>query len=127
MRNFFAKLFFLIHSVIVVFWCGLLFVPIDWWPNKITFHFYLTLFIVLHQLLWGFLIFPWTKKYRMVCPLTTITQLLRGEEISEEQNYNHSFAKEFFGNAGINIPHRFATTFTFVILIITAIQHYFLY
>jgi len=125
MRDILAKTIFLFHSAIVLFWLSLLFIPTSWWPNKITFHFYFTLFIIFHQLLWGFLIFPWTKRYRLVCFLTTLTQFLRGEEISDEKNYNHCFAKEFFGKAGMNISHQFVTRFTLIILIITAIQYHF--
>lgn len=125
MRDFLAKIIFLTHSVIVVFWVGLFFVPARLWPDKITFHFYLTLAIVANQFLWGFLIIPWTKKYKMVCFLTTMNQLLRGRSVSDEENYRHSFLQEFFGKAGITVSHRFATVFTFSILIIVTIQYLF--
>jgi len=124
MKDLSAKIIFLIHSVIVILWIGLFFVPIRLWADRITFHFYLTLLIVANQFLWGFLIMPWTKKYRMVCFLTTINQLLRGKSISDEENYKHSFSKEFFGNIGITISHRFATIFTFTISTIVTIQYF---
>jgi len=123
MRKISSKLVFLIHCLIVFFWVGLFFVPVSFWPEKIIFHFYLTLLIVFNQFVWGLLIMPWTKKYRMVCFLTTINQLLRGDSISDERNYDHSFTQELFGRAGIKISHRFATYFTFTILIVVTFQY----
>jgi hypothetical protein len=125
MKDYLAKIIFLFHSVVVVFWIGLFFIPTSFWPNKITFHFYLTLVIVANQFLWGLLIMPWTKKYRMVCFLTTIHQLLRGKSISDEENYKHSFTKEFLGKAGITVSHRFATILTFTISTIVTVQYFF--
>jgi len=125
MRKFFSDFIFLLHALFVIFWYGLFFVPLSLWSGKISFHFFLTLAIVGNQFLWGFLIMPWTKKYRMVCFLTTIMQLLRGQKISDPKNYNHSFTKEFFGKTGLNIPHRGATLLTFTILTVVTIQYFF--
>jgi len=69
---------------------------------------------------------PWTKKYRMVCFLTTMHQLLRGKSISDEQNYNHSFAKEFFGKFHIQLSHRFITFFTLAVFVIVSLQYFLL-
>ena len=123
MRKISSKIIFLIHCVIVFFWWGLFFVPTSFWPSIIIFHFYLTLVIVFNQFVWGLLIMPWTKKYRMVCFLTTVNQLLRGDSISDEKNYDHSFTQELFGKAGIKVSHRFATFLTFTILIIVTFQY----
>ncbi len=123
MRRISSKIVFLIHCLIVLFWLGLFFVPVSLWPNKIIFHFYLTLVIVFNQFIWGLLIMPWTKKYRMVCFLTTINQLLRGDSIFDERNYDHSFTQELFGKAGIKITHRFATYLTFTVLIVVTFQY----
>jgi hypothetical protein len=125
-RLFFANLLFWTHFIIGVFWIGLFFVPSPIWHDKITFHFYLTVFIVAHQFLWGFMIMPWTKKFRMVCILTTPMQLLRGQKISDPQNYDHSWLKELFGKKGIKIPHAFSTAFTFSILALITYQFFFL-
>ena len=123
MRKISSKIIFLIHCLIVFFWLGLFFVPTSFWPGRIIFHFYLTLVIVFNQFIWGLLIMPWTKKYRMVCFLTTVNQLLKGDSIYDEKNYDHSFTQELFGKAGIKIPHRFATFLTFTILIIVTFQY----
>jgi len=124
MKDFLGKIIFVIHSAIVVFWLGLLLVPESWWPGKIVFHFYLTLVIVFNQFIWGLMIMPWTKKYRMVCFLTTIHQLLRGKSISDEKNYSHSFAREFFGKFHIHLPHKFITCFTLTVFVIVSIQYF---
>jgi hypothetical protein len=110
---------------IVFVWWGLFFVSSSRWPEKITVHFYLTLFIVIQQIMWGFLILPWMGKYRIVCILTTITQLLRGQSLSDDKNYDHSFTKEILGKVGIKrLPHRFSAMLAFVILIIVSIQYF---
>jgi len=124
MKDFLGKIIFLIHSVIVVFWLFLLVVPADWWPDKISFHFYLTLFIVFNQFLWGLIIMPWTKKYRMVCFLTTMHQLLRGKSISDEGNYDHSFTRELFGNFHVSLSHKFITFFTLTVFVIVSLQYF---
>lgn len=125
MRNFIAKIIFLFHIVIVSIWLGLFFIPEHWFPNKVSFQFNLSLLIVGHQFIWGFLIMPWSEKYRMVCFLTTVTQLLRGQKLSDPKNYDHSFTQEFFKEIGVNIPHRASTLLAFTILVITAVQYFF--
>ena len=122
-RSLFAKFTFWLHSTIVTFWYALFLVPLSFWADKIVFHFQFTLFIIFNQFFWGFLILPWTKKYRMVCFLTTITQLLRGEDISDKKNYDHSFSQEYFKKFGINISHRMSTVITFTILFLVTIQY----
>ncbi|MFH1714010.1 MAG: hypothetical protein ABH831_00180 [Candidatus Nealsonbacteria bacterium] len=125
MRNLVGNIIFLFHAAFVIPWYALLFVPESVLPNKIAFHFYLTLVVVLHQFLWGFLIMPWTKKYRMVCILTTFQQLAKGQNISDPKNYDHSFTQEFLRKIGINIPHRASTLITFTILTLVSIQYFF--
>ena len=69
---------------------------------------------------------PWTKKFRMVCILTTPMQILRGQKISDPKNYNHSFFKELAGKNGIKIPHAVSTLITFSALAIVTFQYLFL-
>ena len=125
MRIFLAEVAFWLHLVIGLLWYGLFLVKTSWWPGKIEFHFYLTLFIVGHQFIWGAIIFPWTRRYRMVCALTTVMQLLRGKKISDPKNYNYAFTKELFGRAGITISHRVMTVLTFSILALVSFQYFF--
>jgi len=125
-RLFFAWVLFWTHFIIGVFWFGLFLVPSSVWPGKITFHFYLTVAIVVHQFIWGLVIMPWTHKFRMVCILTTPMQLLRGQEISDPKNYNHSWFKELVGKGGIQIPHAVSTLITFSTLALITYQFIFL-
>lgn len=124
MRKFFAETIFYIHWAIVFFWYSLFFVSTTWWPEKIIFHFQLTSMIVLHQFLWGFIILPWTKKYRMVCLLTTVTQVLRGKSVADKKNYERSFPIEAFDRIGFTITNRMATIITFTTLIIVTVQYF---
>ena len=125
-RLFLANVLFGLHFVIGTMWLGLFLVPSSAWHDKITFHFYLTVAIVAHQFLWGLVIMPWTKKFRMVCILTTPMQLLRGQKISDPKNYDHSWFKELFGKQGIQIPHAISTLVTFSALALVTYQFLFL-
>ena len=115
MNNFLGQAMFLFHVMFVIFWYGLFLVPESMFPGKITFHFYLTIVVVSHQFLWGLLIMPWTKKYRMVCAFTTISQLLKGQRISDPKNYDHYFNQDLRKKMGINIPHKVTTYITFTV------------
>lgn len=120
-----ADLLFWLHFAVGTIWLGLFLVPSSAWHDKITFHFYLTVIIVAHQFLWGLIIMPWTRKFRMVCILTTPMQLLRGLEISDPKNYSHSWFKELVGNQGIKIPHVTSTLITFSALLLVTFQYIF--
>lgn len=124
-KKFFAEVIFWTHVLIVGFWYALFLVPTSIWAEKITFHFYFTLGIVGHQFLWGAVIMPWTKKYRMVCALTTPMQILRGQSISDPKNYDHSFTAEFLKRRGISVPHKASTILTFIVLTVVTIQFFF--
>ena len=124
-KRFFGELIFWAHIIIVGFWYALFLVPTSLWADKITFHFYFTLGIVGHQFLWGAAIMPWTKRYRMVCILTTPMQILRGQNISDPKNYDHSFTTEFIKRVGFKVSHKVSTILTFTILTIVTIQFFF--
>ncbi|MBI3089010.1 MAG: hypothetical protein HYY99_02015, partial [Candidatus Colwellbacteria bacterium] len=118
MRVFVVNTLFTLHFLIVVVWIGLFFVPLNWWPDKILFHFYLTIIIIGHQIIWGLLIYPLTKELRMVCILTTFMQLLRGERIASRSNYQHAFIAEVLQRAGIKDANRPATVLNVVLSIV---------
>ena len=124
-KRFFAEVIFWMHVLIVGFWYALFVVPTSLWSDKITFHFYFTIGIVGHQFLWGAVIMPWTKKYRMVCALTTPMQILRGQSIADPKNYDHSFTAEFLKRMGISVPHKASTILTFIVLTAVTIQFFF--
>ncbi|MEM2125713.1 MAG: hypothetical protein QXQ53_04880 [Candidatus Methanosuratincola sp.] len=116
MRAFAAEVIFWLHLVIVLFWVSLFFVPVDWWQGRISFHFYFSLVVILHQFVWGAIIMPWTKRYRMVCILTTLMQSLRGFKLSRVENYGHSFTEELFARARVNVPKIVPTILTLSIV-----------
>jgi hypothetical protein len=124
MRKFLARVVLLFHVTLVSFWLSLFFLPESLFLDKISLQFYLSLLIVGHQFFWGFAIMPWTEKYRMVCFLTTITQLLRGEKISDSKNYDHSFTREVLKVAGVNISHRVSTALSLTVLAIASIRFF---
>lgn len=121
-----AEAFFWLHFVLVAVWFGLFLVPASLWAGKASFHFYFITAAVAVQFLWGFALLPVTKKYRMVCPLTTAMQLLRGYPVADERNNNHSCIKEFFGRLGMKVPKKAVTISTFASLGAVAVQHFFL-
>ena|SRR3989344_2989198 len=123
-RESLANLIFWLHFVVGAIWYGLFLVPISWWSGKISFHFFLTLFIVGHQFLWGAILIPWTKRYRTVCVLTTILQLLRGKDITDPENYNHSFTIEMARKTHITIPHFVAIFLNFLVFTLVTIQYF---
>lgn len=124
-KLFLANLLFWIHFITVTIWFGLFLVPSSVWHDKIIFHFYLTILIVGHQLLWGLILMPWTHKFRMVCVLTTPMQLLRGQKISDPKNYDQTWLKEVIGKQGVKIPHTFSTIITFSAVILVTLQFFF--
>lgn len=126
LRNFLTNFVYWLHFAIGGVWYGLFLVPSTLWPGRIPFHFFMTMAIVGHQFLWGAMLIPWTKRYRTVCILTTILQLLRGKDIKDPENYNHSLTVETIKKVRIKIPHAAAIFLNFLVFIVVSIQ-YFLY
>lgn len=119
MKKALIDIVFWLHFIIVFLWISLFFLLENFWPEKKSFYFYITLIIFGHQVLWGILIMPWTKKFRLVCILTTLMQSLRGIKISDSKNYEHHFTVEFLNKLGINIKYNVlailgATIFAFI-------------
>ena len=113
------------HFVLVTVWFGLFLVPTSLWSWKVSFHFFFVTTAVALQFLWGFVLMPVTKKYRMICPLTTPMQILRGYPISDERNNNHSCIKEFFERLGMKVPKKAVTASTFISLGAVTAQYFF--
>jgi len=124
MRRAIGETVFFFHVTFVIFWCALFLIPESIFPDRVSFHFYLSLLVMLHQIFWGLIILPWTGRYRMVCILTTITQLLRKESVSDPKNYEHSFNREFLNKFGIKISNRASSYLTFAIFTLSAIQYF---
>jgi hypothetical protein len=125
MRKLFTNFILSMHLAISLFWFSLFLVPLGWWSGKISFQFFLGLIIFGHQVIWGATIYPWTKKYQMVCFLTTIAQILQGKKISDPKNYGHSFTSELFNKIGLNFSHRILTILGFIVLTTISVQYFF--
>ncbi len=122
-RTFFTELLFWLHLPIVLLWFGLFFVPRFVWPSRVSFHFWFIVIIMLLQLLWGIFLYPKTKKIDFICPLTTWLQHLRGYEIKDQRNYNHSFIAELLERLHIKISFRGVNILLFLTLVIVVIQY----
>ncbi len=120
-----AEAFFWLHFALVGVWFGLFLVPASLWAGKVSFHFWFIIIAVVLQFGWGFLLMPVTKKYRMVCPLTTLMQLLRGYPVADARNNNHSCIKEFSERIGKPVPKKAVTISTFASLGAVTIQYFF--
>ena len=126
MRRIITDFFCLSHLGVGFCWFGLFFLPLSWWPDKISFQFFFTITIIGHQFIWGGFIKLRTGKFRPTCFLTTMTQRLRGFAISNPQNYDYSFTKEIFNKIGIPLPQKAIPALAFAIFTVATIQ-YFLY
>jgi hypothetical protein len=116
---------FYVHTALVFFWYGLFLVPAALWPEKISFHFFFSLAVVGHQFVWGAVLMPWTKKYKMACALTTAMQSARGYKITEAENHDYSCIKEFMRRAGLDIPKNAVTVLTLTTFTIVSLQYFF--
>ena len=115
------------HYGIMCFWCSLFFVPVTWWPDKISFHFFLTLTMFGHQFVWGGLVKLRTGKFHPICILTTISQRLQGLAVSNPENYNRSFTREILRRIGLPIPQRVITVFGFFVASFVVARYFFLH
>ena len=87
-----------IHIIFFISWVGLFFIPTSVWPNRIFYNFWYVLGIILLSFIWGNFIRRYNKNGNLfVCPLTTMTQYLRGYGIKDETNNNHLFLSEILG------------------------------
>lgn len=117
-----TEIIFWLHLPIVVVWFGLFFVPKSAWPEKVFFHFWYIIGIMLVQYLWGILIF---RKTDIICPLTTLMQYLRGYSLKDKRNYSHSYIAELLEKMHItSITYRQINVILLITLIIVAVQYF---
>ena len=90
----FGKTLFWMHVFIFIVWFGLFWIPLSIWPGRVVFHFWYITVAVASELLTGLLLMPVMLKYRIVCPLRTWMQHVRGYKISDPKNFDHSFVRE---------------------------------
>ena len=110
----FAETLFWMHVVIFIGWFGLFWIPLSIWPGRVVFHFWYITFAVGSELLTGLLLMPVMLKYRIVCPLTTWMQHVRGYKISDPKNFDHSFVRELFQRFRVKIPYGFVGALIFI-------------
>ena len=121
-----ARIIFGIHFLIGTFWVGLFFVPPTLWASKVSFHFFFTWGVVMHQMIWGAFLMRFTKRYELVCILTTLEQIAKGEKLDEARKYRHMVIKKFFEKFGWGIPQRGATVLALFALLLVTFQYLFL-
>lgn len=117
------NLLYFFHLVIVIVWFGLFFVPKSLWPGRVIFHFWFIFIFMLIQMGWGAAMTPYMKKYRIVCPITTLMQYLRGYPIDEKRNFDHSFIREFLTFLKIKAPYGSIGLVNYLSLCLVAIQY----
>lgn len=124
--NIIADLIYWTHSIIVLGWFALFFVPTGIWNVKIAFHFIVTAIIIGHQLLWGAILGYRTGKFHLVCILTTAMHMARGENFDTDRNYTHKWGPEFCEKIGIPISSSIATSISLIGLIVVSAQYFLL-
>lgn len=124
-KKWWIEIVFWIHLPIVILWFGLFAIPLSLWPSRITFHFWFIISIMVVQYLWGFSIYPQTKKIDNICPLTSLMQFLRGYPLNNKKNYEHSFIAELFERLNIRISYKAVSYLLLITLAIVAIQYFF--
>ncbi len=117
------NIIWLLHLLIVLLFFGLFLIPKLLWNNVIKFHFWYLIIIIFIQIIWGLIIYNKTKKIDIICPLTTLMQKLRGYEIKDKKNYNHSYIAELLNKLKIKVNYNIVSLLIFISIIIVFIQY----
>jgi hypothetical protein len=121
-RGWLIELIFWLHLPIVILWFGLFAVPKAIWPERVIFHFWYIVILLLVQFLWGLIL---RKKLDMICPLTTLMQYWRGYPCNDKKNYGHSFIAELSSKLRIKIHYHGVNVVLLITLVIVFIQYFF--
>ena len=119
-----SEIFFWSHFLIFAGWFLPFFIPVSVWSNKIYYHVWYMIFVLSINYVWGFVFLLKLNKYVIACPWTTITQWLRGFDITNPKNYNHSFVLEISEMWGVNMKGRYVTFVMYVSIMVAGIQLY---
>lgn len=122
-RTLAAELLFWLHLPIVLALFGFFFIPPSLWPGRITFHFWYFAGVTVVQLLWGIILFPYTKRVTLICPLTTALQSQRGFPLGDPRNYNHSFIAELVARLHLKVSFQAVNVLLLILLVIVTIQY----
>ena len=122
-RKILTETLFWTHLVIFIVWFALFFIPTSIWTERVVFHFWLIVLSVFSQLVMGLILIQYMHKYRIVCPLTSAMQILRGYKLNDPRNYNHSFVRELAARLKIHIPYGMVGFFIFLSLGVIIYQY----
>ena len=120
------ELIFWSHLVIVFIWFGLFFVPNSLWSNKTAFHFWFIVDITTIQFFWGLILYKYTKKVNIICPMTTLMQKLRGFPLKTKENIAHSFIVECLGRLNVKVSYKTINLLLLITVVLVSIQYYLL-
>ncbi len=126
-RNIIGEAIFWAHFAIVTGWVALFFIPSDLWRDKVSFHFIATTVILAHQAVWGFLLRFRTGRFGLVCILTTLMHMARGEKVDTKMNYDRKWSVELCDRFGVNIPSTVANGLAIAGLAVISVQYFMLY
>lgn len=124
MSEILISLLYPLHILIFLGWIVPFFIPLSLWKKRIEFHFYYAAANIIIIQVWGLWYTFKIGGYHTICFLTTIMQKLRGYDLLDPRNYQHSFVKEFLAVFGIDIilPIRFFMIVLFVIITVQFIH-----
>lgn len=100
---------FYVHLLVVAVLFGSFFIPQSIWIARPFFHFWYFVMILLVEVIWGFILYLKTKKFDIVCPLTTWMQYLRGFAVTDRRNYDHSYIAELLSRFGVKVPYKYVS------------------
>ncbi len=126
-REVIGEAIFWTHFAIVAGWVALFFIPSDIWREKVSVHFIATTVILAHQAVWGFLLSFRTGRFGLVCILTTLMHMARGERIDTKMNYDRKWSVELCDRFGINISSAMANGVAIAGLAVISVQYFILH
>lgn len=84
----------ILHLLIVLIWVGLFFVPTALWEGRVVFHYWFIIGGTLLQIITGIFYVRYTKGLVPICPLSVVTQRLKGYGWTDERTYTYVFVKK---------------------------------
>jgi hypothetical protein len=123
-RRLIGEVLFWLHAVIFLVWLLLFLVPQSLWSNRVEFHLCYVASMVAAELLTGLVLRPFMSRFRIVCPLTTLMQQVRGVSYRNPANYNHSFVREFAERFNLHLPYGLVGALIFISLGILLAQFF---
>ena len=120
-KKVFSEIMYWTHVLIFAFIVIPFFIPLSLWHSRPVFHFWYVLIIVGIEIITGLVMYSVMKRIRIVCPLTTWMQTLRGFKVHDKKNWDHSFVREFFERLGLKLPYGASGAINFISLLLVII------